>query len=325
MSTAEAAGWSDLDDISYRKISPQGAKFVVTEVFGVDGHCALKAVNTDCIPEGQPQLSAEADLGNAVVWSRSMANLHLGTFDVPRATAKLEEDSIYDNRHKPHRVDRIRTRLARFEWVTGHIVGEDQLEELCVPVAKIIKELSCVEVDWEEDNQYWIRQKFANEAGRALDALQNQELRQNILRVTTDDELSKLKPGVVHGDLVPKNIIRQPNGRLALIDAEFGTHDKRPGFTVPRMRDAAYFYHVMRCQYGQSDAAESFLQAMGEEFGDDETWHQEFWTCVIERTLSMYTNFVIKQPSGDHIDERRLNPDNYIATLQTAVDMLKAA
>ncbi len=291
--------WSYQGDMAWRTLP--SARFLVTEVMMPDHHIVIKLATG----------KAEEDLGNSAAWAQDIHARGPQTFDVARAQASLKFDD-----------GKIRTNRAEFAWIEGGHAKENELAELSRPVASIIRELGSMAIDWQGDPRAWGRSKLDGLGREALDVLP-QELRKQIEAVTTDEHLSIIKPGVVHGDLVPKNFIIQLNKRLALLDAEYGTHGLRPHFAVPRMRDAAYYYHTLRCQYQQPATADGFLQAMEEQFVDDQTWRQEFWLSVIERTLSMYTLFVIRQPGG--VDERRKQPDEYLATLQTAVDMLQAS
>lgn len=303
--TSPEQPWQTIDAHQMRTL-PSSAMFTVVEVRDEECHFVLKATTNE---------RRQEHLGNSVAWAQTINNDKPTTFTTPEAYAELfDDDNI------------IRTDVAYFDWIDGETIQEDQLDDYTVRFASIIKELSAIAVPWTGDARLWVCQRRDGKVTEAANALDDQNLAHRLLGLLSDERLTNIKPGVTHGDFSPtKNALIGSDSTINLYDAEFGTHAGRPHYAVPRMLDAAYLYHLLEVQYKQPETAEGFLEALGEQFGEDPTWHEEFWVCVVERTLSMYHNFILNPKDDPAIDPRRQQPEVYVHLLQTSVAMLRAA
>lgn len=286
----------DGDAYQFRTL-PSSASYRLTDVMAGESRFVIKAA-TDA-------RSAE-NLGNSVAWAQSIAACHPQTFDVMLPLTHP------DKTDGGFRADR-----AHFQWVEGSKPDEEMLGELVEPVADIVHELGSMSVAWTGSATEWLRKRREGKVAEALSSLPGSPLSDAIVELLSDEHSGETNPGVVHGDLKPDNMLIRPNGRIVLHDAEFGTHAERPHYTVPRMLDAAYFYHILHVQYEQPETAKQFLVALAERFQDDPAWEPEFQAAVAERTLSMYHNFILHPKADPSVDPRRRNPDNYITALES--------
>lgn len=302
--------WYDLDNGVQARTVRETERFVVTEILGPGSqHVALKtAANT----------AAEQDLGNYVGWTQFIGDQNPQTFSVPRVIAHLDSHG-----------GSLFSRSARIDWIDGSHPAEDQLANYIPQFVDTFAEMASMEVAWRNSPEWWIKRRRASKLDGVLDVLQTSSpgLADKLSTILAPSAVSDLRAGVSQGDFnPPQNTIITPDGGLALLDGDYATHGNRPDYVVPHMYDAAYLYHLLRCQYEQTGTAESLLQALAEKFNEDPAWHKSFWVSSAERTLSMLGNFVITQHSPNPtIDERRKNPDNYTALLSDAIDALSAA
>lgn len=297
-----AAPWIDDYGFSMRRLPSE--RYDLHEVItDNDEHFVIKT----CGPE------AAADLGNATAWAQWIQAQNPQSFNVPHTHATITAE--------PN--GQLVTARSYTDWVEGRHPAEDQLAEFIPPLVGVIGELSQLEVAWTGSSSDWLKRKLDILGRPALEHIGDPTLSDRVT-AAIDSHVSAIKPGVVHGDLVPKNMLIAPTNahKIYILDAEFGSHGSRPHFALPRMRDAAYLYHVLQVQYQQPETAELLYKKLGEQFTDDSTWQEEFWLCVIERSLSMYTHFVVNNPP--QVDIRRLNPEKYINCLHTALDQLAA-
>ncbi len=251
-----------------------------------DGKWVVKTPKTE---------SAEADLARSVVWCQSIGEMVEEDSGLVVPKAEVIEGG------------------ARFEWVTGESLRDEDLGGLLPTVVLALNELLKLRVEWSGSADDWMESRLASLAWPEELAMSPDNL-----------ETPKLQAGVVHGDFAPKNMIVTAEGRAALIDAEFGTHPKRPGYAMPRMHDAAYFYHLLVCQYQNEGWAEEYLDKLNQVgiLGKDQD-NLEFWTSVVERTLAMYRNFVLQPKAGFEVDERRKDPEPYYFLLDRCGSSLK--
>lgn len=253
------------------------------EVFD-EGESILKVPKTE---------AAVADLARSAVWSQEIGGMVGGDSSLVIPDADILADGN-----------------VRFEKVLGRGAGEEDLPELILLVADVLGVLTKLKVEWEGSADEWYAKRVAvglpEELGNNLGSL----------------VIPKLTVGVVHGDFAPKNMILTADGRLALIDAEFGTYPARPEYAMPRMHDGAYLYHLLVCQYQNQDLAGVFLDALQEKGIVDELSLGEFWASVMERTLSMYRNFVQFPKEGFEVDECRKDPEPYLSLLSSCVEAL---
>lgn len=138
--------------------------------------------------------------------------------------------------------------------------------------------------------------------------------------------LGVLKPGLVHGDFNLKNLL-MPIGasRLVLVDSEFGAEPSKPAWYKPRREDAAYFYHLLVCQYQLPELAAGKLaqQLLIDNFSEPD-FEKEFALSLLEKTLSMMNHFVVSPKIGAVIDDvRRTEPEPYIWIVQDCLNALK--
>lgn len=201
-----------------------------------------------------------------------------------------------------------------FGWIEGEQLKEEGLPDSIPLIANGLVEMMQLDVDWVGSPDEWLEGRL-----NSLRSVWPHELGLNLNHLS----LAKLRAGVTHGDYALKNMIATPSGRLGLIDPEFGTHSLNLDFAVPRMHDTAYFYHLLLCQFQSEDLGKQFLEeieGMGILRADQD--RLEFWTSVLERTLSMYRNFIVNPKSGFEVDVRRKNPEPYLKLLSGCIGYL---
>jgi hypothetical protein len=298
-----AEQWLDFEGGFQGLIIAYTPKFSTHHIIGNDTDFLLKVARTE---------AAQADLANTARWSRfiNQATDEL-SFKTPNVQANIVDNGLGE---------RPTTSVAHFDWVDGYHTEESDIDSLSAPLAMVVRELSSIKVDWQGRACDWLGR---NKVLKTIEFLPD-EIRKNVSAAYTEEQRAKAKSGVVHGDLAPKNIMisNQDDESLWLIDAEFGTHGERPDFAIPRMHDAAYYYHLLQVQYQNPAAAETFLNELGEVFSEDKTWKEEFLLSVIERTLSMFENFIVNPKEGFEVDERRKQEESYHSLLGFASDEL---
>lgn len=202
---------------------------------------------------------------------------------------------------------------ANFESIEGVEISESEIGRLIPLVVKGLSDLAILEVAWVGSANTW----FDNR----INVL---EWPEEVAVNDGDIATPRISAGVVHGDFAPKNMIISPEGRLGLIDPEFGTYPSRPEYAMPRMHDAAYFYHLLRCQFQRGDLAESYRKKLSEaRILTERPDGLEFWASVMERTLSMHRNFIKDPKAGFVVDDRRKNPEPYYSLLNDCLSHLR--
>lgn len=82
--------------------------------------------------------------------------------------------------------------------------------------------------------------------------------------------------GVNHGDFVPWHMIRQADGRFALIDGEHGSAQ------TPRYYDIAYFYHRVYTKLENPNLAEAYLSEIVRRLPEKESgMFREFFPLLL--------------------------------------------
>ncbi len=300
-SRPQAGSWHGEGTAYQYRSLPSSPKYTVTEVLGSRSHTVIKRATSN---QGQH------DLGNAVAWTQAIGSRRPQTFDVPITHSQAFKD-VFGDFHVGS--------AAVFEWIKGEKPAEAALKELVEPVADIVCELGRMTVPWEGDAKAWLRNRREGKVGQALAQLPDTGLAHALEELLSDSSIDVVEPGVTHGDLKPDNMLIRPNGRIVLLDGEFGTHDRRPEYAVPRALDAGYFFHMLHTQHQQPDTADIFYKHLADRLVEDPTWEQEFRISVAERSLSMYTNFVLRATDDPGIDPRRQDPANYLPALAAIV------
>ncbi len=292
-------------DNGYQLRSLPSERFRVTEVLSPVEHYVIKTAE---------EQSAQANLGNSAAWARWISEQQPVTFSTPATTAQLVRNER----------GQLTTELACVQWVDGRHPTEQELPDIIPGYADAIHEMSQLAVAWEASAGEWVHQKFVKLGSPVVKRIADKMLAAEIEEIMDPDAIGETPGGVVHGDLVPKNTIVDADQTLWPFDAEFGTHGLRPDFVVPRMRDAGYLYHILRCQYQQPATAKQLYNELETRFYEEPDWERQFWLATLERTLSMYNFFVLNKPSSPDFDTRRLNPDPYVGILYEAVSQLRA-
>ncbi|MFN8015119.1 MAG: hypothetical protein U0R17_00745 [Acidimicrobiia bacterium] len=268
---------------------------------GSNGHRFLRVARYDKEP------LSSLDLSNEVNWNRDARR------PLERAGFRVPDNIVYNPK----------TKWALFEFMNGVSCNEaqmrvhiDEIARLCAEISKIpLKKIPNGVASWFHK--------------RVCDAFNN------FLGVysSRSEELSKVidkidpKEGFVHGDFKIDNLLFDPDNRnpFAIVDAEFGTNLDRPDRCLPRYLDAAYFYHLLHCQFHDPDLAEEFKDAFIKHLGISDSielaaFEQEFTLTVLERTVSMGRHFIWERDPSKLVDDsRRLEPVNYEKLIDSAL------
>jgi|GEM_PF-3021900 len=284
-------------------------KFVTGIVADITGETYFLKVAAKTPPNYEGSDLANESYWNTHAYSHMVAN----GFRIP-STIKIANDGSW----------------ALFEFLEGGQLTEDDLEENLHDIARLC---ACiVEIPLQDDDIYqkpnglgaWCE----NRIDRALGKSDNHPFSKNqtymMRRVLKNAD--QLVRASVHGDVNLKNLI---GGReLGLVDAEFGVTPQRSGWGNLRYHDAAYFYHLLHCQYHRPDLAEKFLEHFLQEvtfdlIDDVENFEYEFYTSLLERTLSMGNHFVWnRDPSKEVDDPRRTEVGPYLEIVERSLDVL---
>lgn len=284
-------------------------KFIVGYAIDQEGNGFFVKIVNDEAPD-----SAREDLANEIAWNTALRSVGAGNnWSVPEVI-NYSPDFEW----------------AVFEFIEGTHPGDEELEGQLSLVVGIVKDLMAVPLNREEtgDMQSWAKERLTKFESVLDEDYFDDGDREAIQRVIAGD-MSVISPGVVHGDLNPqKNIITTEEGQVFLLDSELGTDFDRPDWDKPRYHDAAYFYHLLRCQYHRPDLAANFLDiirntASQHEGYDEADFTREFFLSVLERTVSMMNHFVTNLPPEKIVDDpRRLEPQPYIDTIRDSLKVL---
>jgi hypothetical protein len=211
----------------------------------------------------------------------------------------------------PRGVYDVETQTAIFEWIGGTPLTDDDVDLAMPELMAVPEELDNLGVDlaWDPEGRdvgAWLGERLLQFAERWDDFNDGQApISPGVERLTMGDYLELLEPGLVHGDYKPtENLLRiAGTGKIALLDAEFGAAPFRPSWHKPRHFDSAFLAHLLACQFDRPDLSEVVLDHFD---GDD---RRGIDLLVLERTLAMYTHFVIG--NGQPADARRKRPQPY--------------
>lgn len=278
-------------------------------------------------PEGGPlfikalkdpdNVSQQADLENEITWNTTVrAQLtDENSFAVPESCL-------------------ISPTVGSFEFYEGTPPAEEELGDLVYRVIPVLDELEAIgsRFTWDaekgRDLEAWYRQRLGRVESVWRSTYFPPSTARDVERLLDNSRaISLLRPGLVHGDFNLKNMLVLPGDtKLVLVDSEFGSIPSKPEWYKPRYEDAAYFYHLIICQYHQADLADTrvipqlLLSHMQE--GD---FQQEFQLSVLEKTLSMMSHFVVNPKPGLVIDDtRRTEPEPYIHLVNESLRALSA-
>lgn len=237
-------------------------------------------------------------------------------------------------------------RWVLFERMNGSQVKESNVRSILRDAARLCVAISQVPVGRQPNgHKEWLLQRLAKMIPKAS---RNEFLGADVMEDIAGIAEGKLNIGEVrsapiHGDLKPDNILINDDvyyvdDSLIIVDAEFGTvpQDRVEALAYhseldkPLHFDAAYFYHLLYCQYHDPISAELFLDHYREEFRratecDLDTFEREFGIALLERTVSMGNHFVWNpNPNLIIADERRTDPGPYRALIHQSLDSISS-
>lgn len=286
-------------------------KFITGTVTDTHGTYFIKVVRSDL---ANPE-SVCADLQNEVNWNNfAVPALAEFGFRVPTVVCADEDN-----------------RWVLFEHLKGSQLDESEFPVVLGRLANLGVAISSLSLGREpSDLTSWYMGRLNRFRPLLDDGFVDNEtiaLYDRILDGSVD--LSDLKAGIIHGDLNPKNILtRADDPEIGLVDAEFGTTPEKPEWDKPRLHDVAYIYHLLLCQYHNSDMAEQFLiqaqHAFSQHSGfDPEIFNRELNLSLLERTVSMSSHFVLnKDPSKTIDDSRRTEPQPYAELIRKSLEVI---
>ena len=260
----------------------------------------------------------------------------------PSVLEDLNNEVNWNEEVRPHlngngtRIPETLRHASDFSWVLFEHLGEGQireelLEDYLEKIARLCAKISSIPLGREPNGLQARLQngltRFTNKGFEnpistlALKLIQ--ELAQNI------DDSSALA-GMVHGDINLKNLLAGGNlgEDVGIVDSEYGTLSTRPDWDKPRYHDAAYFYHLLHCQFHQPEFAEKFRAFFKKEIEslpdyDADSFDSEFDLCVLERTLSMDKYYAWRpDKNAPTEDPRRLAPGPYLDLIDSSLSAI---
>jgi len=292
-------------------------------------------------PIGEPQSRAKFYTGpvrNGGTSKNSFLKAVLETAP-DSACEDLENEALWNTQVRPFmngngiRIPRVENHAQGYKWVVfeyldGKPIPEVDLYSHIEKIAKLCATIYEVPLCREPNGlSGWMKDRIIRFTDARNESQLTIELQKAIHDIVDQLDDSRIQAGMIHGDINLKNLLvgRSLGDDIGLVDSEFGTLTSKPQWDKPRFHDAAYFYHLLHCQFHQPELAEKFKEAFKDEIKlspefDAATFEAEFNLSVLERTLSMGNHFPWKQDSNKPIeDPRRLNSQPYVQLIERSV------